>query len=122
MAAWLSSAADRWPLSFDAIRCRLLPVTANLDQTCKQLVLCRVEFRFVVVARLAGRFEVEQLRAQPGVVVGVELRLLLDPFGEPDGAADGRQRECEQAADQAHWVSPEFSCASAKLYGGSGPT
>ena len=106
-----------------AVRVRhvgFVPPSASGNQACDELVLDRSGLLVTDLAGLARRFDLHQACADRALVVVLGLRLGEQLLGDPDGAADRRQREREQARDQAHAGAPT-ACSPVKLYGGSGP-
>src|SRR3954447_5882613 len=111
------------PLLLDsAIAHRLLPIAADRHQALQQLVLGRVELFVVELTCRPGVLELEQAGPDCRLVGHLQLGLLLDPLGQPHGAADGGERERQETGYQTHYAPPMSRFPSAKLYGGSGPT
>src|SRR5215217_6027985 len=98
------------------------PLTASGNQPLQEDDLRLGGRRLVDLAGLARRVDLHQLRTDRALVVVLGLGLLVDALGDPDGAADRRQREQEKTADQAHARFPASVTSPVKLYGGSGPT
>src|SRR4051794_20605092 len=98
------------------------PLTARGNQALQQEILCRRRLRLVQFAGFARGVDFEQLGTDSALVVELALRLLESPFRDPDGAAHGGERECEERGDQSHVRAPATAPSPVKLYGGSGPT
>src|SRR5206468_12557088 len=66
-----------------------------------------------------GGLRVRELTLDRARIVQLALRLLEQLLGDPDGAPDRRERQRQEARDQAHACTPGSSVANAT--GGSGP-
>jgi hypothetical protein len=90
-------------------------VSADGEQPLDECVFRFGELVLVDLAALPQRFELEQPRADGGLVVELGLRLLLETLGEPDSPPHRGERERQETGDQAHAALPVASSWSAKL-------
>src|SRR5438094_3748303 len=93
----------------------------SATEAVEELLLQRFVGCLVDLSALERRLGVGQLSADPPRVVELRLGLVDDLVEHPGEPAHGRERKCEQSADQTHQATAgEVRCT--KLYGGSGPT
>src|SRR5437588_12162857 len=89
------------------------------SQPLHQTVLSPLPLVLLDRAVVVFELELQQLAADPALVVELVLCLLRELLGHPRDAANGRQWQREQAGDQTHvqppWVNSTNEC------GGSGP-
>src|SRR6476619_1811500 len=120
------SSADRRPF-FDAVPASSAmasphPPLVSLDQPFDELVLGQLGLLLGDLPRLAGGLELDELRLDRALVVVLALGLLEETVGDPDRSSHGRQRQGQQASDQAHARTSLVASSPVKLNGGSGPT
>src|SRR5258706_10358102 len=113
--------ADSFPFSLELAITLLFAEPAKRDHLFQQGVLRFGDLRLAELAGCARAAQLGQRGAYGRVVVRLLLRLLLDHPAEGHGAAYRRERQREQAGDQAHAAASWLRSVSAKLYGGSGP-
>src|ERR1700757_2387858 len=98
----------------------LLAALLRDRQPLQQLVLAPPPFLIADESVLGFHLQLQQLAADPVLVVELSLNLIGDLLGDPGDAADGSQRQREQSGEQSHRHTPAVARRTNEC-GGSGP-